>query len=56
MVATYILFISLARTSNYGLKMLKVKGPKMWNINPFETRNLFIISILIKLLKSYVNQ
>ena len=31
MVAINSLFIPLARTFNYGLKMLKVKGPKIWN-------------------------
>ena len=32
--ATNSLFIPLARTTNYGLKMLKVKGPKIWNSLP----------------------
>ena len=33
-VATNSLFIPLARTSNYGLKKLEVKGPKIWNTLP----------------------
>ena len=33
-VASNSLFIPQARTSNYGLKMLKVKGPKIWNTLP----------------------
>ena len=33
-VASNSLFIPQARTSNYGLKMLKVKGPKIWNSLP----------------------
>ena len=33
-VATNSLFIPLARTTNYALKMLKVKGLKIWNSLP----------------------
>ena len=33
-VATRTLFIPTARTSNYGLKLLKVLGPRIWNSLP----------------------
>ena len=28
------LFIPTAKTSNYGMKLLKVKGPSIWNALP----------------------
>ena len=33
-IVTKTLFIPIARTSNYGLKLLKVLGPKIWNSLP----------------------
>ena len=33
-VTTRTLFIPTARTSHYGLKLLKVQGPKIWNKLP----------------------
>ena len=38
-VTTNSLFIPIARTTNYGLKMLKVKGPKIWNSLPIGIRS-----------------
>ena len=51
-VATNSLFIIQARTTNYGLKMLKVKGPKIWNSLPIEirtTKSPYCFKKLIKL-------
>ena len=33
------LFIPIARTTHYGLKSLKVQGPKIWNMIPPTLRN-----------------
>ena len=33
-IITKTLFVPIARTSNYGLKLLKVLGPKIWNSLP----------------------
>ena len=33
-IKTKTLFVPIARTSNYGLKLLKVLGPKIWNSLP----------------------
>ena len=34
------LFIPFGRTTNYGLKLIKVNGPKIWNTLPFDVRNI----------------
>ena len=34
------LAIPFGRTSNYGLKLIKVSGPKLWNSLPLDLRNL----------------
>ena len=34
------LFIPYGRTSNYGLKQLKISGPKLWNSLPTDVRNI----------------
>ena len=52
--ATNSLFIPLARTTNYGLKMLKVKGPKIWNSLPSGiriTKSPYCFKKLLKLSK-----
>ena len=41
------LFIPTARTSHYGLKLIKVQGPKIWNEIP-PTRNIISSNIFIK--------
>ena len=33
------LFIPTVRTSNYGMKLLKVKGPGLWNALPYSIKN-----------------
>ena len=52
-IATNSLFIPLARTTNYGLKMLKVKGPKIWNSLPSGIRITKSPYCFKKLLKSH---
>ena len=51
-VATRTLFVPTARTSNYGLKLLKVLGPRIWNSLPSLLRNNESLSSFIKKLKS----
>ena len=34
------LFILTASTSNYGMKLLKVKGPQIWNALPNSIKNM----------------
>ena len=53
-VATNSLFIPLARTTNYGLKMLKVKGPKIWNSLPIVIRTTKSPYCFKKLLKLHL--
>ena len=50
-VLTRTLFIPMARTSHYGLKLLKVQGPKVWNKLPSSLRIKNSINSLIKELK-----
>ena len=38
------LFIPFGRTTNYGLKLIKVNGPKIWNTLPLEIRNIKSLS------------
>ena len=45
------LFVPLARTSNYGLKLLKVNGPKIWNSIPVGIRTTMSSYSFKKLLK-----
>ena len=52
------LFVPSARTTNYGLKQLKVNGPRIWNELPSNVRNesslfIFMKSIISYLLSSY---
>ena len=47
-VTTRTLFVPTARTSYYGLKLLKVQGPKIWNKLPSELRNSTSIKDFIK--------
>ena len=55
---TRTLFVPLARTTYYGLKLLKVHGSKIWNELPPLLRindsiNIFIKELKIILLNSY---
>ena len=47
-VTTRTLFVPTARTSHYGLKLLKVQGPKIWNKLPSELRTCTSIYDFIK--------
>ena len=48
------LFIPMARTSHYGLKLLKVQGPKIWNVIPPTIRNNTSTQCFIKDLRTYL--
>ena len=48
------LFIPSARTSNYGLKLLKVNGPKIWNSIPIGVRTTMSSFSFKKLLKDHL--
>ena len=57
-VETRTLFVSTVRTSNYGLKLLKVMGPRIWNSLPpllriNESLNSFIEKLKIILINNY---
>ena len=47
------LFIPPARTSNYGKKLLKVKGPRIWNASPNSIKNMTSLHDFLKKLKVY---
>ena len=42
------LFIPSARTTNYGLKQLKVNGPRIWNKIPSSLKNITLLSVFLK--------
>ena len=48
------LFISFGRTTNYGLKLIKVSGPKMWNSLPLDIRIKKSLSNFKSSLKKYL--
>ena len=45
------LFIPFARTTNYGLKQLKVNGPRIWNGLPNNIKSITSISLFLKKIK-----
>ena len=47
------LFIPYARTTNYGLKQLKVNGPRIWNAMPSNIKNITSIHVFLKNLKAH---
>ena len=47
------LFIPSARTTNYGLKQLKVNGPRIWNKIPSSLKNITSVSVFLNKLKDY---
>ena len=53
-LSTNNLFVPFARTSNYGLKLLKVKGPKIWNSIPTGIRSTLSHIRFKKLIKSHL--
>ena len=47
------LFIPTARTSNYGMKLLKFKGPRIWNALPNSIKIITSLHAFLKELKVY---
>ena len=47
------LFIPSIRTTHYGLKQLKVNGPRIWNELPYHLKNTFSLNIFLKYLKAF---
>ena len=47
------LFIINARNTHYGLKLLKVSGPKIWNSIPKQIRNVQSVNSFKLLLKKH---
>ena len=47
------LFAPSANTSNYGLKQLKVSGPRIWNKLPSDLKNVSSLNVFLKKLKLY---
>ena len=51
------LFIPSARTTNYGLKQLKVNGPRIWNTLPNNIKNSSNLhAFLSKLKYHYISE
>ena len=50
------IFIQSAHTSFYGLKLIKVDGPKMWNSLPNSIGNINSLNKFVKGLKDYLVQ
>ena len=48
------LSIPFGRTTNYGLKLIKVSGPKLWNSLPLDIRNLKSLSNFKSSLKEHL--
>ena len=48
------LFIINARTTHYGLKLLKVSGPKIWNLIPNHIRSTQSVCSFKRYLKKYL--
>ena len=58
LISTKNLFIPIARTSHYGLKKIKVHGPKIWNELPPDVRvittfSLFKVNLNRHMVKNY---
>ena len=52
-IYTRNLFVPSARTTNYGLKQLKVNGPRTWNDLPLNLKNETSLFIFMKSIKKY---
>ena len=48
------LFVPFARTTNYGLKQLRINGPRIWNSLPTQIRKLTSLNIFLKKLKLHL--
>ena len=44
------LFVPSANTSNYGLKQLKVNGPRIWNKLPSYLKNDSSLNVFLKII------
>ena len=53
-IVTNNLFIPIARTTHYGLKLTKVIGPKIWNSIPWEIRKITSICGFKKYLSMFL--
>ena len=42
------IFIPSVRTTNYGLKQLKVNGPRIWNALPTKIKNITSLNVFLK--------
>ena len=47
------LFAPCANTSNYGLKQLKVSGPRIWNKLPSDIKNVFLKKLKLYYISKY---
>ena len=47
------LFIPVGRTTNYGLKQLKVNGPRIWNELPIFLKNETSLHVFLRKIKLY---
>ena len=51
------LFIPSARTTRYGLRQLKVNGPRIWNVLPTNIKNITPLTVFLKKLKTnYISE
>ena len=48
------LLILNVRTTHYGLKLLKVSGPKIWNLIPNQIRSTLSVSFFKRYLKNHL--
>ena len=48
------LFVPFARTTNYGLKLLKINGPRIWNTLPTQIRTLTTLNVFLNNLKIHL--
>ena len=47
------LFIPSARTTHYGMKLIKVSGPRIWNSLPTHLKQVTTLEIFLKKLKDH---
>ena len=52
-IYTRNLFVPSARTTNYGLKQIKVNGPRIWNELPVNIKNETSLFIFVKSIKKH---
>ena len=54
-LSTNNLFIPIARTSNYGMKLLNVSDPKIWNNIPLDIRSSTSLTRFKKLVENHLS-